>query len=312
MSGLVNVPLRTRYQRVVPADARGNAMAVSNAVNYLLMIGLAGTLFALARFDLLAAAGQLWLLVALAALGAAVSWVGLFRQAFELFLEIVFWPVYRVYGHGPGLAHFPLRGPALVITNHTAWFDPLFICKVMPRRLFPMMTSDFYDLPGVHWVFAHLFQAIRVQSSLFRREAPELREAITILDRGDCVSLWPEGRLRRRPEPSLWKFGQGIWHILRERPETPVVICWIEGGYGSYTSYFKGKPTENKPLDWWRRIDVAVSEPRVVPAEVLADHKATRRYLMQECLKARGLLGLEVPPLGKEKEDERDEERPTG
>ncbi len=308
-SSLVNVPLRTRYPRAVPADARGNAMAVSNACNYLLSIGLTSLLFALAHYEALSPTGQLGLLIVLAALAALVSWKALFRQAFEQLVEFVFWPFYRVYSHGPGKEHFPRHGPVLVICNHTAWFDPFWVGKVMPRRLFPMMTSEFYDRPVVHWIFAHIFEAIRVQVSSFRREAPEIQQAVKVLDRGDCLALWPEGRLRRTEEPTLRKFGQGVWRILRQRPRTPVVVCWVEGGYGSYTSYSKGRPTQNKPLDFWRRIDVAVSDPRVVPPEVLADRRATRTYLMRECLKARELLGLEVPPLPEL--DEQDETEDT-
>lgn len=308
-SGLVLAPLQARYLRVVPADARGNAMALSSAVNALFCVGLLLLLFNLERRNLLGPAGNLWLLVVLAALLACAAWAALFQQAFEQVLEIVFWPVYRVYGHGPGLALIPDKGPMLVIANHTAWFDPMWVGKVFPRRLFPMMTSDFYDAPGVHFIFRHVFEAIRVQASVYRREAPEIADAVRHLDRGHAVALWPEGWLRRRPEPSLRMFGQGVWHILRERPDTPVVVCWVEGGYGSFTSYFKGRPTKNKRPDFWRRIDVAVAEPQVLPADVLADTRATRIYLMRECLKARGLLGLEVPPLSDLGEDE-EEKKP--
>ena len=146
-----------------------------------------------------------------------------------------------------------------------------------------------------------------MQASAFRREAPELADAVARLDAGGCVAIFPEARLRRSPEPSLRRFGQGVWHILLTRPETPVVVCWIEGGFGSFCSYYNGKPTKNKRLDFRRRIDVAVSEPQVLTAEVLADSHATRVYLMRACLQARGLLGLEVPPLPEMIEEEKEE-----
>jgi 1-acyl-sn-glycerol-3-phosphate acyltransferase len=307
MSGLVNVPLRATYQRVVPADARGNAMAVSNALNYLCIITLLGLLFALGHFGVLEPPGRFWLVVALTALGAVLAGEAYFRPAFDQLLETAFSPIYRVHTYGPGLGAFPRQGPVLVIGNHTAWFDPFFIGKIIPRRLNCMMTSEFYDRPVVYWIFKYIFQAIRVQFSRYRREAPEIQEAVRVLDQGGGVALWPEGWLRRRPEPSLRKFGQGVWRILRERPTTPVVVCWVEGGYGSYTSYFKGKPTQNKRPDFWRRIDVAVAEPVVVPPDVLAEHRTTRAFLMRACLKARGLLGLEVPPLPEMADDKEDE-----
>ena len=52
---------------------------------------------------------------------------------------------------------------------------------------------------------------------------------------------------------------------------------------------------KNKSLDWGRRIDIAVAEPRVLDPAVLADQRATRSYLMRACLECRRYLGLEVP-----------------
>jgi 1-acyl-sn-glycerol-3-phosphate acyltransferase len=109
--------------------------------------------------------------------------------------------------------------------------------------------------------------------------------------------MFPEGRMRRRDEQLLHRFGQGIWHILRERPATPVIASWIEGGWGSYFSYRDGPPATNKRFDRWRRIDVAVSEPEIISSSILADHRATRTYLMRACLDARKLLGLDSSPV---------------
>jgi 1-acyl-sn-glycerol-3-phosphate acyltransferase len=156
------------------------------------------------------------------------------------------------------------------------------------------MTSVFYDLPGVRWLMVHVVGAIRVQRGAFRREAPELREAVDRLRRGGCILLFPEGILRRKEEQPLMPFGQGVWHILHDLPQTPVVACWIEGAWGSFASYRGGPPMKNKPLDWRRPIEVAVSEPRVLDATVLADHRTTRAALRQACLDCRASLGLPV------------------
>jgi 1-acyl-sn-glycerol-3-phosphate acyltransferase len=155
-----------------------------------------------------------------------------------------------------------------------------------------MMTSVFYDLPVIRWLMRHVVHTIRVQVGRFRREAPELKEAVAALDRGECVVIFPEGSLRKKEQPILRMFGQGVWHILEERPKTPVVVCWVEGGWGSFLSYFNGKPGKNKRVDFRRPIEVVIDEPAPLKPAVLKEHRATRAHLMERCLKLRGELGL--------------------
>ena len=110
--------------------------------------------------------------------------------------------------------------------------------------------------------------------------------------------LFPEGFLRRREEVPMRRFGQGIWHILSQRPTTPVVVCWIEGSWGSFTSFCNGPPLRNKHIDIRRPINIAINNPVVIESSILADQHETRRYLMEQCLEARAYLDLE--PIAKQ------------
>lgn len=294
MSGLVSVPLRAAFQAAVPPDARGNAMSVMNIAVY----GLT-TLFALLLVGLkygqvlTTGAGQLGLLAIFAFVGTLAAWRVFLRDTIEQLTEIMLWPIYRIHGHGPGKEQLPMRGPLLLVANHTAYTDPIWLGKVVPRRITPMMTSLFFDLPGLKWLVKDVVHAIRVESSTYRREAPELKEAIAALDRGECVLIFPEGMLRRKPDITVRQFGQGVWHILRERPEIPVITCWIEGAWGSFFSYCGGPPGKNKRFDWWRPIDIALSAPMHLDSALLADQRATRTFLMRACLETRRFLRLE-------------------
>jgi 1-acyl-sn-glycerol-3-phosphate acyltransferase len=282
--------------------------------DYLAMTVLSVLMYYLAHQQILTLTQQFWFVGGLAGIGAVLTWWLFFRESMEQLFEWLIWPLYRIQGKGPGLEQFPAEGPVLVIGNHSAWFDPVWLSKILPRRLIMMMTSHFYDLPAMRWLFKHVVHAIRVQASTYRREAPELKKAIAQLDKGECVVIFPEGAMRRRESQPLKLFGQGVWHILHERPATPIMVCWIEGGWGSYTSYWNGKPTVNKRLDFWRRIKVAVGPPFLLDQEILKDHRATRSHLMQACLETRRFLGLE--PLRLEKglveteEEEKVEELP--
>jgi 1-acyl-sn-glycerol-3-phosphate acyltransferase len=297
MGGLVNVPLRAAYQAAVPADARGNGMAVMNTVIYVLTSTLALLLVGLFRVNVLTTpAAQLAFLAVLAGAGAAAAWWWLFPQAVEHILEIMLTPMYRVRTHGPGRDLIPRRGPLLVVANHAAYLDPFWLCKILPRKATPMMTSAFYDLPFIRWAMVHIVGAIRVPESRFRREVPELRDVVALLRQGGCVLIFPEAQLRRREDQSLRLFGQGVWRILQELPQTPVLVCWIEGGWGSFTSYFNGPPLRGKRPDLMRRIDIAVDEPHPLDPKILADQPATRQYLMRTCQECRRYLGLPAPP----------------
>jgi 1-acyl-sn-glycerol-3-phosphate acyltransferase len=310
MAGLINVPLAAAYQASLPADARGNGMAVRTLADYVAMATLSVLLYALAHYGLLDTRGQFWFVTALAAAGALLGWWLFYREGLELVVEALMWPLYRIRSHGPGKDHFPREGPVLVISNHSAWVDPLFLAKVVPRRIIAMMTSQFYDLKPLRWFFKNVVRAIRVQASTYRREAPELKKAIEELDQGECVVIFPEGAMRRRENQPLRQFGQGVWHLLKERPKTPVVVCWIEGNWGCYFSYWNGPPTANKRLDFWRRIRVAINAPFVIDGSLLEDHRATRAFLMQVCLDTRKYLGLEPLPFQKADERGEGEEQP--
>jgi 1-acyl-sn-glycerol-3-phosphate acyltransferase len=156
-----------------------------------------------------------------------------------------------------------------------------------------MMTSRFYDKPALRWLFKYVVRAIRVPDKTLKQDVPdEIREAIAALDRGECVVIFPEGFLRRSDDKPLKRFGRGVWQILSARPKTPVFTCWIEGNWGSFCSYFNGKPTKNKRPDFRRPIGVAVAAPILLGPETLANHLQSRIALMNHVLEARKLLGL--------------------
>lgn len=237
-----------------------------------------------------------WLVLSTAVFLAFWTWARLFRPLFELMWEPFLWVMYRVQPRGPGFAAFPRTGPCLVIANHACWLDPIFLIKVLPRPLTPMMTAKFYDRPVIRPLMVK-FGVIRVPEKALKKDAPEVLEAVAALDRGECVVIFPEGYLRRSGDRQLRRFGQGVWQLLKARPDTPVFAAWIEGGWGSYTSHANGPPLRNKKPDVRRRLGVGLSAAITVPPDVLEEHLPTRTYLMNCVSNARAHLGLDpLPP----------------
>jgi 1-acyl-sn-glycerol-3-phosphate acyltransferase len=291
LAAMVNVALWTSFQHLLPAQIRASGITLADAGAFAILA--AGMVLAATPGWWLSPGRIFWPLAGAVLLMALAAWRFYYRETLEQIMEVLLWPIYRIRCRGPGLASFPMRGPVLVVANHSSYFDPLWLAKFVPRRLTPMMTSAFYDLPGLHWLMTTIVKAIRVEASTFRREAPELKEGIAALDRGECLVIFPEGMLRRRADRPVRQFGQGVWHILRERPTVPIVVCWIDGGWGSYFSYFNGPPMTNKSIDWWLRIAIAMQEPEVIDSSILVDQRRTRTYLRQRCIDARKYLGLE-------------------
>jgi len=291
MIALVIIPLYANCQAKLLGQHQARGLAILSAGAMAGSLSLTYFVASLDRAGYLGLASQLTVAsLAIAACALISIWLWL-REFLELVFELFLWPVYRIRVWGPGLSSISQEGPAIVFANHAAWFDPLWLGKVMPRMLVPLMTSKYFDLPVLHWIMRHVVRAIRVPELTFRRQAPELNEAIKVLDRGDCLLIFPEGGMRRKPDQEIRPFGQGIWRILKQRPDTLLIACWIEGNWGSSTSYYNGPPFKGKPLDWWKRIEIGVAPAERLSAELLKDQRATRHHLMDACLKARQYIG---------------------
>ena len=235
------------------------------------------------------------------------SWARLFRPVFEITCEPLVWVMYAIRRRGPGLETVPRTGPCLIIANHACWLDPLFLAKVIPRPITPMMTAAFYDLPVLRRLMV-AFGVIRVPEKAMKKQTPEIDAALAALDRGECVVIFPEGYLRRTEERPRADSGRGVADLQAAGHAGVRVLD--RGAWGSYMSYYNGRPTKNKKRDFRRPIAIAVSEPITVPAEVRADHMRTRLHLMNLVAAARAHLGLpplppfELPAKGEEKADE--------
>src|SRR5262249_24704615 len=126
---LANLP---DSQRAIGLMLMAAAMAVGTAIA-----------FALIAVVPPAAAAPVWFAVALVLAPLAVY--GSLRDLIEQLVEPILALSYRIRGYGPGLKTLPTRGPILIYANHCAWLDPLWVAKLVPLRLRPMMTSKFYD-----------------------------------------------------------------------------------------------------------------------------------------------------------------------
>lgn len=80
LGGLMNVPMIVAYQTAVPADARGNGMAILSTAGYLSITLLSLAMAGLSAAQVLSASGQLVCVSGLAGMAAALAWRWVFGR----------------------------------------------------------------------------------------------------------------------------------------------------------------------------------------------------------------------------------------
>ena len=132
--------------------------------------------------------------------------------------------------HAKGRCPFPADGAALIIANHRSPVDPLMIwmnhhLADERRRRFRLihflMAKEYLDVKGVGWIGRNM-QIIPVERS--GRDLAAAKSALKLLQRGEWVGIFPEGRLNKGP--GLLPADTGVaWLALRaEVPVYPVFI----------------------------------------------------------------------------------------
>jgi 1-acyl-sn-glycerol-3-phosphate acyltransferase len=125
-----------------------------------------------------------------------------------------------------GRAHIPARGPVLLVANHRSFLDP-FVIGLMVRRPVSFVAKE--ELFLFHPVASRLLAALGafpIRRGGADQEA--MATARAILDRGDCVLMFPEGT-RVRPGP-LGRPKRGVGRLALETgaPVVPVAVIGTE------------------------------------------------------------------------------------
>jgi 1-acyl-sn-glycerol-3-phosphate acyltransferase len=92
-----------------------------------------------------------------------------------------------------GEERVPQSGPLVVAANHWRFFDPVFVCMAVPRRVQWMAKKELFIAPLRR--FFRFLGAFPVDRSGGAREA--IRTAITFLKDGWALGIFPEGTRRR-------------------------------------------------------------------------------------------------------------------
>ena len=260
-AGLFVVPLDTFLQLRLPADRRGEGLALNSFLSWsgILLSGALMLLFHTCGVD----AQSGFLLFALPAMMLAlVSFFTLKDFAFRFCVTVLVKLFYQV--RTIGLEHLPVSGSALLIANHASYMDAVLLCATTRRRIRFFMSEAIYRKHRLLRKIFDLYGVIPVGGESSPRQVAEaLRAARRALDEGYMVCVFAEGGITRTG--TIRAFKRGYEHVLRGT-DHPIIPIYMGGSWGTTYHYYHGRLVRRWFRFGRRRYKVVVVFGRRLPA----------------------------------------------
>jgi 1-acyl-sn-glycerol-3-phosphate acyltransferase len=124
-----------------------------------------------------------------------------------------------------GREHIPNSGPVLLAANHRSFLDPFVIGALARRPVYYMAKRELFENRWQAWLLNSL-GAFPVDRG--RSDEQAMDTARAILERGDCVVIFPEGtRVRSGPLAHPHR-GAGRLALQTGAPVVPVAVLGTE------------------------------------------------------------------------------------
>jgi 1-acyl-sn-glycerol-3-phosphate acyltransferase len=122
-----------------------------------------------------------------------------------------------------GTEHLPPEGPLLLVANHVSVADPIVLmAAARPRRTAMMAKSELFRIRMLAW-YLRCVRAFPVRRG--RPDIAAVRHALRVLERGECVVVYPEGHVSRSGLMRRGHPGAGML-ALREGVTVVPVVTW--------------------------------------------------------------------------------------
>ncbi len=120
-----------------------------------------------------------------------------------------------------GREHLPREGPLLLASNHRSFLDPFVIGTMIKRPVYYMAKRELFEKRWQAWILNAL-GAFPVDRGAGDGDA--MATARKILERGDCVVLFPEGTRIRHGGLADPRRGVGRLALETGAPVAPVAV----------------------------------------------------------------------------------------
>ncbi|MGH7798408.1 MAG: acyl-[ACP]--phospholipid O-acyltransferase [Candidatus Binatia bacterium] len=234
-AGLFAVPLNAYLQQKAGREEKGQLIATNNFMNTIGIVLAAGIHWILAT-PLQFTPDAIILQTGLLTLAGTLAILYLLP---DYFVRLILWlfthTVYRI--KVVGAENMPLKGPALLVSNHVSFVDAFMVGGALPRLVRFMLHREFYDLKGMTWFF-RLMHAIPVSATNRREIVQSLKHARNELDKGHVVCIFAEGSISRTGR--VLPFKRGFEKIV-EGTNISIIPVHLDQLWGSIFSFKDGR-----------------------------------------------------------------------
>ena len=253
--GLFAVPLNALLQHRSGREEKGQLIATNNFLNTVGIAAAAGVHWLLKTW-LQLPADRILLVIGLLTLAATAVVLYLLPHYFVRFiLWLLTHTFYRIRVVGGENA--PMRGPALLVSNHVSFVDALLIGACLPDFVRFMLHREYYEIRWLNWLF-RLMKAIPILATRRRDIVESLKVARAEVIAGHVVCIFAEGAISRTGH--ILPFKRGFERIVAGT-DVPIVPVHLDQVWGSIFSFHGGRFFKKLPRRIHHPVTVSFGKP---------------------------------------------------
>ena len=138
-------------------------------------------------------------------------------------LQPFFWVYFRL--SRTGREHVPAEGPVIFAANHRSFLDPFVIATLARRPVYFIAKRELFERRFCGW-WLNALGAFPIDRGA--ADADAMATAREILERGDCVVIFPEGTRVRSGPLGAPRRGVGRLALETGAPVVPVAVFGTE------------------------------------------------------------------------------------